>query len=75
MKTVNIHEAKTRLSQILKDLTRGETYIICNNGEPVAELSSYRPKKRTTPDPVLSQITINYDPTEELQADEWGEVE
>jgi prevent-host-death family protein len=75
MKTVNIHEAKTRLSQFLKETESGETYIICRNGKPVAQLTQYKPPKRTDQDPVLSQIEIHYDPTEELAPDEWGEME
>lgn len=75
MKTVNIHEAKTNLSKILKEITEGETYIICKNGEPLAQIIQYVPAKRTDPHPVLSHISINYDPTEELQADEWGEID
>lgn len=75
MKTVNIHEAKTRLSQVLMEIESGETYIICRNGEPVAQLMQYKPPKRTVQDPVLSKISIHYEPTEELQPDEWGEME
>lgn len=74
MKTVNIHEAKTRLSQFLKETESGETYIICRNGKPVAQLTQYKPPKRTAQDPVLSKISIQYDPTENLTADEWGEI-
>ncbi len=75
MKTVNIHEAKTRLSQVLMEIESGETYIICRNGKPIAQLTQYKPPKRTAQDPVLSRIKIHYDPTEELQPDEWGEIE
>jgi prevent-host-death family protein len=75
MKSVNIHEAKTRLSQILRELIQGEQYIICKNGKPVAQLTQYKQAERTAVDPVLSKITINYDPTEELQSDEWAEMD
>jgi prevent-host-death family protein len=35
---VNIHEAKTRLSQLLELVEQGETVIIARDGTPVAEL-------------------------------------
>ncbi|MEM7396015.1 MAG: type II toxin-antitoxin system prevent-host-death family antitoxin [Verrucomicrobiota bacterium] len=37
---VNIYEIKTNLSRYLNKVKEeGETYIICKNGEPVAELT------------------------------------
>ena len=71
MKTVNIHEAKTHLSRILGEITEGETYIICKNGEPLAQLTGYVPPKRSKPHSVLSKISLEYDPTEPLDKDEW----
>jgi prevent-host-death family protein len=38
MKTVNVHEAKTRLSALLSDVERGEDVVIARNGTPVARL-------------------------------------
>ncbi len=35
---VNIHEAKTQLSKLLKRVQAGETIIIAKNGKPVVEL-------------------------------------
>ncbi len=35
---VNIHEAKTKLSQLLELVEQGETVIIARDGRPVAEL-------------------------------------
>jgi len=75
MKVVNTHEAKTHLSRILEEVEQGETYIISRNGKPIAELRKRPDEKRTVPDPLLSKIRIDYDPTEELSAAEWGEVE
>ncbi len=74
MKKVNIHEAKTRLSAILTEIEDGESYIICRNGKAIADLILHKQKKRTNPHPVMSKIKINYDPTEELTSDEWGEL-
>jgi antitoxin (DNA-binding transcriptional repressor) of toxin-antitoxin stability system len=38
MTRVNMQEAKTRLSQLVSAAERGETVLLCRNGEPVAEL-------------------------------------
>jgi prevent-host-death family protein len=39
-KTVNVHEAKTNFSKLLKRIERGEEVIIARAGKPVARLSS-----------------------------------
>lgn len=75
MKTVNTHEAKTHLSRILEEVEKGEVYIISRNGVPVAELRKRSDRPRSKTDPVLSQLEINYDPLEELDEDEWGDME
>ena len=38
MKMVNINEAKAKLSEFLDAVAQGETVIICNRNQPVAEL-------------------------------------
>jgi prevent-host-death family protein len=75
MKQVNIHETKTNLSSILKEIEQGETYLICRNGKPVAEIIPHKRGKRTQKHPLLSRIKLHYDPTEELSSSEWGEIE
>ncbi len=42
MKPVNVHEAKTTLSQLLADVERGEDVVIARNGMPVAKLVPIR---------------------------------
>ena len=42
MKTANIHDAKTHLSRYLAELSPGETLILCNRNQPVAEIRSLR---------------------------------
>ena len=37
-KSVNVHEAKTHLSRLLKRVDRGEEIIIGRDGKPVAKL-------------------------------------
>ena len=76
MKTLNIHEAKTRLSAVLAEIAeKGETYIICRNGTPVADLVPHVRKSRLSPHPVLRRIRVKYDPTEPLTPDEWPQEE
>ena len=43
MKTVNIHESKTTLSQLLAEVEQGEDVVIARNGVPVARLTAIRP--------------------------------
>lgn len=38
MKTVNVHEAKTHLSRLLRQVSRGEEVVIAKAGRPVARL-------------------------------------
>jgi antitoxin (DNA-binding transcriptional repressor) of toxin-antitoxin stability system len=40
MTRVNMQEAKTRLSQLVAAAERGETVLLCRDGEPVAEIRS-----------------------------------
>ena len=46
MKRVNMHDAKTHLSRYVAELEPGETLILCNRNEPVAELRSLSRKAR-----------------------------
>jgi len=78
MITVNMHEAKSRLSELVKAVeTEGEIVILQRNGVPIAEiraLSSAAPLDRTriAPDPTLHvELVPGYDSAEPLTADEW----
>ena len=42
---LNIHEAKTHLSQYLEKLARGETIILCKRNVPIAEIRPIRPHR------------------------------
>jgi prevent-host-death family protein len=46
MPSYNVHEAKTHLSQLLKQVAEGEEVIIMRDGEPVAKLVRCRPPRR-----------------------------
>jgi prevent-host-death family protein len=39
MKTVNIYEAKTRLSQLVDQAASGEDVVVSRNGRPLARLT------------------------------------
>jgi len=43
MNTVNIHEAKTHLSAILKRVESGEEILIAKSGHPIARISPLTP--------------------------------
>ena len=74
MKMLNIHETKTNLSALLKEIEEsGEHVVICRNGKPVADLTTHKPKSRLTLDPILSKTKINYDPTEPANEEDWPE--
>jgi len=76
MKSLNVYEAKSRLSEVLADVAeKGETYVICRNGKPVADLVPHVKKSRLTPHPTLRQIRVKYDPTEPLTSEEWPREE
>jgi prevent-host-death family protein len=44
MKTVATNEAKTHLSALLQEVSRGETVIIARGRKPVAKLVPYEPE-------------------------------
>lgn len=78
LEKLNIHEAKTKLSAVLMQIEKtGESVLICRNGKPVAKLVPYQQPRgsRLAYHPEMRNIVINYDPTEDLSDDEWGEVE
>jgi prevent-host-death family protein len=46
MKIVNIHEAKTTLSQLLESVLAGEEVVISKAGTPLARLIPYHAEKK-----------------------------
>ena len=76
---VNMHEAKSRLSTLVKAVEEdGETVILCRNGKEVAEIRALTPRpidrRRIKPDPALKvELAPGYDPAEPLSEDEWPE--
>ncbi len=43
MKTLNIHEAKTHLSQLIDEASRGETFVIAKAGKPLVKVVTLSP--------------------------------
>jgi antitoxin (DNA-binding transcriptional repressor) of toxin-antitoxin stability system len=76
MITVNMHEAKTRLSELVRAVEeRNEVVVLCRDGREVAEIRR-RAKRRQvrdlTPDPKFRvEFAPGYEPTEPLSDDEW----
>jgi len=79
MITVKMHEAKTRLSALVKAVEeRGERVILQRHGKPVAEIHAFQPADPAAPDRLtpradLKPLFLDYDPTEPLQPDELPE--
>ena len=75
--TVNMHEAKTRLSELVKAVEeRNETVILCRDGHEVAEIRRRARPRRVLrslrPDPHLRvECAQGYDPAEPLTDEEW----
>jgi antitoxin (DNA-binding transcriptional repressor) of toxin-antitoxin stability system len=76
---VNMHEAKTRLSELVKAVEeRNETVLLCRDGREVAEIRrrvQKRAARRLAPDPRF-RVTLapGYQAAEPLTDDEWPET-
>jgi len=76
MITVNMDEAKTRLSELVKAVEeRNETVVLCRDGREVAEIrrrNTRRQRRNLAPDPRFRvDLARGYQPTEPLTEDEW----
>ena len=79
MITVNMHEAKRRLSELVKAVEeRNETVVLCRDGRAVAEIRrrvKTRAARSLTPDPRFRvKLAPGYHPDESLTDDEWPET-
>ena len=79
MITANMHEAKSRLSELVKAVEeRGEVVVLCRNGVEVAEIRRRRRRvrakagfSRVRTHPELRVVfAAGYDPVEPVQPDE-----
>jgi prevent-host-death family protein len=58
----NIHDAKTRLSQLVARAEKGEKIVIARAGRPVAQLVAMRPSRRLSlDDPLIRVEEFAYD--------------
>jgi prevent-host-death family protein len=75
MITINIYEAKANFSALINKVeTTHEKIIILKRGKPVAKLIPIDKKhERLAVHPEISNIKINYDPTESTEK-EWENV-
>ena len=76
MIAVNMHEAKTRLSELIRAVEdRNEVIVICRDGVEVAEIrrrSKRRGLRNLKPDPRLHvAFAPGFNPTEPLTDEEW----
>ncbi len=76
MIVVNMHEAKSRLSELVKGVEeRNEVVVLCRDGHEVAEIRR-RGKRRSvrdlTPEPRFRvEFAAGFAPAEPLADDEW----
>jgi antitoxin (DNA-binding transcriptional repressor) of toxin-antitoxin stability system len=79
MITVNMHEAKTRLSELVRAVEeRNETIVLCRDGREVAEIRrriKRRAARNLRPEPRFRvELTPGYHPAEPLTEDEWPQT-
>lgn len=71
MSQVNIHEAKTHLSQLLRKVVAGEEIIIAKGNKPIAKLvqiTTSRKKRKLGSAKGQIEISIDFDePLDELK--------
>ena len=78
MKTATIHQTKTHLSRMLKEIQGGDTIIILNGSTPVAQLTAIepsagrRPKVGTRTSPPVQYVSDAFEALNDDQLKEWG---
>lgn len=74
MVIVNVHEAKTNLSRLLKRAEAGEDVVIARNGKPVARLTPVRKQGERQPGSIEGLFTVPdsfFDPLPEEELALW----
>lgn len=71
--TVNVHQAKTRLSSLLARVAQGEEIIIARAGKPVARLVPLAPVPRPLGFVEASIDASFFDPLPDDELAAWGE--
>lgn len=78
MKTATTHQAKTHLSQLIREVQAGETVIILSGKTPVARLTAYedvprsRPRVGTVTSEPVSYAPDAFEPLSDEELKEWG---
>lgn len=78
MKTATIHQTKTHLSRMLKEVQAGETIVILNGSTPVARLIAIheppprRPKMGTRTSLPVRYAADAFQPLTDNELQEWG---
>ena len=78
MKTATVHQAKTHLSRLLKEVQGGEPIVILNGSTPVAKLTAIdaptirRPKVGTRTSAPVHYTADTFQPLSDDQLREWG---
>lgn len=74
MKTVNVHQAKTRLSALLVEVEGGEEIVIVRNGSAVARLTPIEPDTPRKPGRFAGRIGIDESCFDPLSNEELLEI-
>jgi prevent-host-death family protein len=63
MAMVNVHQAKTHLSQLLQEVEQGQEVVIARSGVPIARLVAWQAPAQTVAAPgvMLGQIVLAED--------------
>ena len=67
--TVNVHEAKTQLSRLLRRVAMGEEVVIARAGKPVARLVPVTESSRRRPGTARGQLQVASDFDDPLPED------
>ncbi|MGB3376649.1 MAG: type II toxin-antitoxin system prevent-host-death family antitoxin [Microbacterium sp.] len=54
--TVNVQEAKTRLSELLRRVEAGDEVVIARAGRPIARIQATSPRRRDLSAPLLPEV-------------------
>ena len=72
--TVNIYDAKTRLSALVSSVEAGEEVVIARNGKPVARMVGIvKQRPNRTPGPWRDQVVVaaDFDDFSAKDAQDW----
>ena len=74
VETVNIHDAKTRFSNLIARVLAGEEIVIAKSGRPVAKLVPLDAKQDRQPGIAEGRLTeAFFDPLPQEELDAWNQ--